>query len=50
MTEISGNRFKVATQGGQVEVLKARLGDGKKLSAGELAAAAGLAVGAKLGS
>lgn len=41
--------FKVTAQGGRIEVLKARLEDGKKLAGGELAVAAGIAAGTVLG-
>ncbi len=41
--------FKVNAHGGQIEVLRARLGDGKKIGGGELARATQLAPGVKLG-
>jgi hypothetical protein len=41
--------FHVTAQGGVIEVLKARLEDGKKLSGGELIQAAGIQAGALLG-
>ncbi len=50
--EISGvteASFKVTAQGGMIEVLRARGEDGKKISGGEFARAAGLAAGAALG-
>lgn len=49
VTEIGEQSFKVTAHGGQIEVLRARLGDGKKIGAGELARAAQLAPGVKLG-
>jgi methionyl-tRNA formyltransferase len=50
VTDVTAESFKVTAQGGQVEVLKARLGDGKKVSGGEVAQAAGLAQDAILGA
>ncbi|MGH9365795.1 MAG: methionyl-tRNA formyltransferase [Thermoanaerobaculia bacterium] len=49
VAEVGEQSFKVATGGGQIEVLRARLGDGKKIGGGELARAARLAPGVKLG-
>lgn len=40
----------VTAQGGRIEIFKARLGDGKKVSAGELATSAGILAGALLGA
>ena len=42
--------FQVTAQGGRVEVLRAKLGDGKKLAAGDLLAAGGIKPGQLLGS
>lgn len=42
--------FRVTSQGGQIEVLRARGEDGKKVSGGEFARAAGLAAGTILGN
>ena len=39
----------VTGQGGLIEVLKAKLADGKKIGGGELAQAAGLSVDTPLG-
>jgi methionyl-tRNA formyltransferase len=50
--EVSGvtaQSFQVTAQGGLIEVLKARLEDGKKVSGGELAQAGGIQAGALLG-
>jgi len=51
--EVSGitdTGFRVTAQGGVVEVLRARGEDGKKVSGGEFARAAGLSAGAILGT
>jgi methionyl-tRNA formyltransferase len=50
VVEIGASSFTVTAQGGRIEVLKAKLGDGKKLPAGELAASAGIVPGALLGN
>jgi methionyl-tRNA formyltransferase len=50
ITDITAESFKVTAQGGQIEVLKARLADGKKIGGGELAQAAGLSGDTLLGS
>src|SRR5689334_7801956 len=50
ITGVTAQSFYVTAQGGSVEVLKARLEDGKKVSGGELAQAAGIQAGALLGS
>jgi methionyl-tRNA formyltransferase len=50
VVEVSGNSFQVSAQGGRIEVLRAKLGDGKKLSAGELLSAGLIKAGALLGS
>jgi hypothetical protein len=47
---VSESSFFVTAQGGQIEVLKAKLGDGKKLSGAEVAASASLASGTLLGT
>jgi len=49
VSDVTAQSFKVTAQGGQIEVLKARLGDGKKVGGGELAQAAGLSTGTVLG-
>ena len=51
--EIAGaspQSFKVAAQGGLIEVLKAKFEDGKKISGGELAQSGGVAAGNLLGT
>ena len=50
VTDVTAESFKVTAQGGQIEVLKAKLADGKKIGGGELARAAGLSVDTPLGS
>jgi len=49
VTHVSAQSFKVTAQGGTVEVLKARLEDGKKLGGGELLTTAGIQAGDLLG-
>lgn len=49
VAEVGEQSFKVTAGGGQIEVLRARLGDGKKIGGGELARAAQIAPGVKLG-
>jgi methionyl-tRNA formyltransferase len=48
--EVGAQSFTVTAQGGRIEILKAKLGDGKKLSATEVAASAGIQVGTLLGT
>jgi methionyl-tRNA formyltransferase len=50
VSAISAQSFKVTTQGGTIEVLKAKFEDGKKLSGGEVAQNGAIAAGAILGS
>jgi methionyl-tRNA formyltransferase len=50
VSDVTAESFKITAQGGRIEVLKARLGDGKKIGGGELAQAAALAAGAILGN
>lgn len=50
VSQVNASSFKVTAQGGAVEVLKARLEDGKKLGAAEFAQAAGLKAGTALGT
>ncbi len=50
VAEVTESSFKVAAQGGVIEVLRARGEDGKKLSGGDFARAQGLAKGALLGT
>ena len=42
--------FSVTVQGGAIEILRARAGDGKKLAGGEFARMSGLANGVLLGT
>src|SRR5205085_2389483 len=49
LTDITAQSFKVTAQGGQVEVLKAKFEDGKKIGGGELAQAAGFSATTILG-
>jgi methionyl-tRNA formyltransferase len=49
VSDVTAESFKITAQGGRIEVLKARLGDGKKIGGGELAQAAALAAGTILG-
>lgn len=50
VSDVTESGFKVTAQGGQIEVLKVKPEEGSKLSAGEFAKAAGLTVGAQLGT
>ena len=50
VSDVTEASFKVTAQGGTIEVLRARGEDGKKLSGGEFARAAGLSSGTLLGS
>lgn len=50
VSDVTTSSFKVTAQGGRIEVLRARLEDGKKTSGGELAQAAGIANGTVLGT
>lgn len=50
VTDITDASFKVTAQGGVIEVLRARGEEGKKLSGGEFARAAGLTPGTLLGT
>jgi len=45
IAEVSGNSFQVTAQGGRIEVLRAKLGDGKKVGAGELIASGSIKAG-----
>jgi methionyl-tRNA formyltransferase len=48
--EAGADSFTVTAQGGRIEVLKAKLGDGKKLPASELVKSGALSVGGILGT
>jgi len=50
VSEVTDASFKVTAQGGMIEVLRARGEDGKKLSGGDFARAAGLTTGTLLGN
>jgi len=50
VTEVTAQSFKVTAQGGMIEVLKAKLEDGKKVSGGEVAQAGGIKAGSMLGT
>lgn len=50
ITDIGAESMFVTAQGGQIEIFKVKYGDGKKVSAAQFCAEAGLSVGAILGS
>ena len=50
VSDVTSQSFKVTAQGGLIEVLKAKLDDGKKGSGGEVAEAGGIVQGSLLGS
>ena len=50
VSDVTDASFKVTAQGGAIEVLRARGEDGKKLSGGEVARAAGITPGSILGT
>ncbi len=50
VVEVTDKSFQVTAQGGRIEVLRAKLGDGKKLAAGELLASGAIKAGAILGA
>jgi methionyl-tRNA formyltransferase len=50
VVEVTDKSFQVSAQGGRIEVLRAKLGDGKKLAAAELLAAGAIKAGAILGT
>ncbi len=50
VSDMGAHSFMVTAQGGRIEILKAKLGDGKKISAAELAATAGIQTGTLLGT
>jgi len=49
VVEAGAESFQVTAQGGRIEVLRAKLGDGKKLAAGELLGSGAIKPGAILG-
>jgi methionyl-tRNA formyltransferase len=50
VVEVTEKSFQVTAQGGRIEVLRAKLGEGKKLGAGELLASGQIKAGAILGA
>ena len=50
IVEVSDKSFQVSAQGGSIEVLRAKLGDGKKLAAAELLSSGAIKAGAILGN
>jgi methionyl-tRNA formyltransferase len=50
VVEATDKSFQVTAQGGRIEVLRAKLGDGKKVAAGELLSAGQIKPGALLGA
>jgi methionyl-tRNA formyltransferase len=50
IVEVSDKSFQVSAQGGRIEVLRAKLGDGKKLTAVELLSSGAIKAGAILGN
>jgi methionyl-tRNA formyltransferase len=50
VVEAGPDAFQVTAQGGRIEVLRAKLGDGKKLAAGELAGSGHIKAGQLLGT
>jgi methionyl-tRNA formyltransferase len=49
VVEVTEKSFQVSSQGGRIEVLRAKLGDGKKVGAGELISSGQVKPGATLG-
>jgi methionyl-tRNA formyltransferase len=50
VVEATDKSFQITAQGGRIEVLRAKLGDGKKLAAGELLSSGQIKAGAILGA
>jgi methionyl-tRNA formyltransferase len=50
VVEAGETSFQVTAQGGRIEVMRAKLGDGKKVAAGELLSGGQIKPGALLGS
>jgi methionyl-tRNA formyltransferase len=50
VVEISDKSFQVSAQGGRIEVLRAKLGDGKKVAAGDLISSGQIKAGVLLGT
>ena len=49
VAELGAESFQVSAQGGRIEVLRAKLGDGKKVAARELLSSGAIKSGAILG-
>jgi methionyl-tRNA formyltransferase len=49
VVEVTATSFQVSAQGGRIEVLRAKLGEGKKVTAADLLAAGQIRAGAILG-
>ena len=50
VSEVGAQSFSVTAQGGRIEILKAKFGDGKKLSGAEASTSAGIQAGTLLGT
>jgi methionyl-tRNA formyltransferase len=50
VVEVSDKSFQVTAQGGRIEVLRAKLCEGKKVAAAELIASGAIKAGAMLGA
>jgi len=50
VVEVTDKSFQVSAQGGRIEVLRAKLGDGKKVAATELVASGAIKAGMQLGA
>jgi hypothetical protein len=50
VVEVTDKSFQVSAQGGRIEVLRAKLGEGKKVTAAELVGAGQIKAGATLGT
>lgn len=50
VVEVTDKSFQVSAQGGRIEVLRAKLGDGKKVAAAELIASGAIKSGMQLGA
>ena len=50
VVEVTDKSFQITAQGGRIEVLRAKLGEGKKVAAGELLAGGAIRAGALLGT
>ena len=50
VVEVTGASFQVTAQGGRIEVLRAKLGDGKKSDAADLIASGAIRSGQILGA